>query len=117
MEGDKQGIKAAAPHVFLLASQVFMDGVVFSDRFSTPIRVFVPVFYNSKRIFTLVEWLKNEFSKEEVYGASARRLYLGRMLAVANLAFWSLNLFGFLLLVHLPAAFKKYYSAHKESED
>ncbi|XP_021827080.1 uncharacterized protein LOC110767748 [Prunus avium] len=117
MEGDKQGIKAAAPHVFLLASQVFMDGVVFSDRFSTPIRVFVPVFYNSKRIFTLVERLKNEFSKEEVYGASATRLYLGRMLAVANLAFWSLNLFGFLLLVHLPAAFKKYYSAHKESKD
>ncbi|CAL9008709.1 unnamed protein product [Prunus brigantina] len=117
IEGDKQGIKAATPHVFLLASQVFMDGVVFSDRFSTPIRVFVPVFYNSKRIFTLVEWLKNEFSKEEVYGASARRLYLGRMLAVANLAFWSSNLFGFLLLVHLPAAFKKYYSAHKESKD
>ncbi|PQM36526.1 uncharacterized protein Pyn_00990 [Prunus yedoensis var. nudiflora] len=117
MEGNKQGIKAAAPHVFILASQVFMDGVVFSDRFSTPIRVFVPVFYNSKRIFTLVEWLKNEFSKEEVYGTSARRLYLGRMLAVANLAFWSLNLFGFLLLVHLPASFKKYYSAHKESKD
>ncbi|VVA11139.1 PREDICTED: transmembrane [Prunus dulcis] len=116
MEGDKQGIKAAAPHVFLLASQVIMDGVVFNDRFSTPIRLFVPVFYNSKRIFTLVEWLKNEFSKE-AYGASARRLYLGRMLAVANLAFWSLNLFGFLLLVHLPAAFKKYYSAHKESKD
>ncbi|KAJ7969923.1 Transmembrane protein [Quillaja saponaria] len=31
-EGDREGIKAAAPHVFLLASQVFMEGIAFSDR-------------------------------------------------------------------------------------
>lgn len=111
-EGDKEGIKAAAPHVFLLASQVFMEGVAFSDKFSTPIRVFVPVFYNSRRIFTIVDWLKTEFSKAEGdNGASARRLYLGRALALANMAFWCFNLFGFLLPVYLPKAFKKYYSA------
>lgn len=112
-EGDKEGIKAAAPHVFLLASQVFMEGVAFSDKFSTPIRVFVPVFYNSRRIFTIVDWLKTEFSKAEGdNGASARRLYLGRALALANMAFWCFNLFGFLLPVYLPKAFKKYYCAN-----
>lgn len=111
-EGDKEGIKAAAPHVFLLASQVFMEGVAFSDKFSTPIRVFVPVFYNSRRIFTIVDWLKTEFSKAEGdNSASARRLYPGRALALANMAFWCFNLFGFLLPVYLPKAFKKYYSA------
>lgn len=116
-ESDKQGISAAAPHVFLLASQVFMEGLAYTDRFSTPIRVFVPVFYNSRRIFTIVEWLTSEFSKEyEEYGGSAKRLYLGRALAIANMAFWSFNLFGFLLPVYLPRAFKKYYSAHKVKE-
>ncbi|XP_004309197.1 PREDICTED: uncharacterized protein LOC101311634 [Fragaria vesca subsp. vesca] len=117
IEGDKEGIRAAAPHVFLLASQVFMDGVAFSDRFSIPIRVFVPVFYNAKRIFTLVDWVKREFSKagDQEYGGSAseRRLFLGRVLAVVNLVFWSYDLFFFMLPVYLPRAFRKYYAAAK----
>ncbi|XP_017973046.1 PREDICTED: uncharacterized protein LOC18605591 [Theobroma cacao] len=114
LEGDKAGIKAAAPHVFLLASQVFMEGVAFSARFSIPVRVFVPVFYNSRRIFTLVDWLRTEFSKlDNEYAGSARRLYVGRVLAVANMAFWCFNLFGFLLPVYLPKAFKMYYTQSK----
>lgn len=113
-KGDKEGIKAAVPHLFLLASQVFMEGITFSDRFSTPIRVFIPVCYNSMRIFALVEWLTNEFSKEnEEFGGSPTRLYVGRALAIANMAFWCFNLFGFLLPVYLPRAFKRYYSDQK----
>ncbi|XP_027364166.1 uncharacterized protein LOC113871320 [Abrus precatorius] len=114
-EGDKHGIKAAAPHVFLLASQVFMEGVAFSGRFSTPIRAFVPVFYNSRRIFTIVDWLRSEIYKaDEQHSGSDRRIYVGRALAVANMAFWCFNLFGFLLPVYLPKVFKLYYSGHKE---
>lgn len=117
-EGDKEGIKAAAPHVFLLASQVFAEGLVASGRFSIPVRVFVPVFFNSRRIFTIVEWLTTEIGKaEEEYGGSARRVYVGRALAVANMAFWSFNLFGFLLPVYLPRAFKKYYSSNDKHKD
>jgi len=49
------------------------------------------VFYNSRRIFTLVDWLRNEITKvEQDYGGSTRRLHIGRALAVANLAFWCL---------------------------
>lgn len=115
LEGDQDGIKAASPHVFLLASQVFMEGIAFSDKFAIPIRVFVPVLYNSRRIFTVVEWLTSEVSKgQENYAGSWRRLYCGRALAVANMAFWCFNLFGFLLPVYLPRAFKKYYSAHRD---
>ncbi|XP_059629236.1 uncharacterized protein LOC132271778 [Cornus florida] len=111
VEGDKEGIKAAAPHVFLLASQVFMEGVTFRDCFSLPIRVFVPVIYNSIRIFSIMDWLSSEFSKvKDEYGGSARRLYVGRGLAIANMALWCFNLFGFLLPVYLPKAFKIYYS-------
>ncbi|XP_042484459.1 uncharacterized protein LOC122064763 [Macadamia integrifolia] len=110
LEGDKEGIKAAAPHVFLLASQVFMEGLTFSAGLSLPIRAFVPVFYNSMRIFTLFDWLKSEIEKVgEGSGGSVRRVYFGRALAVANLGFWCFNLFGFLLPVYLPLALKKYY--------
>ncbi|KAE9611315.1 hypothetical protein Lal_00011762 [Lupinus albus] len=115
VEGDKEGIKAAAPHVFLLASQVFFEGVAFSDRFSSPIRAFVPIFYNSVRIFTLMEWLRNEIYKvNEKHNGSDRRIYVGRVLAVANMAFWSFNLFGFLLPIYLPKVFKQYYSGFKQ---
>ncbi|KAF8413185.1 hypothetical protein HHK36_001161 [Tetracentron sinense] len=111
-EGDKEGIKAAAPHLFLLCSQVFMEGLTFSNQFSVPIRVFVPVFYNSRRIFTIVEWLRSEIGKEFGGSTSTRRLYFGRGLAIANMMFWCFNLFGFLLPVYLPRAFKRYYG-HK----
>lgn len=117
IEGDKQGIKAASPHVFLLASQVFMEGVAFSPGFSIPIRVFVPVCYNSKRIFTISEWLRTEFYKvDQEFGGSQRRVYAGRGLAIANMAFWGFNLFGFLIPVYIPKAFKIYYSAYKSSD-
>ncbi|GAA0177612.1 hypothetical protein LIER_29727 [Lithospermum erythrorhizon] len=112
LEGDKQGIKAASPHVFLLASQIFMEGVAFQSGFTLPVRVFVPIFYNSRRIFTLVEWLSHEIYKVDLeYSGGSRRLFVGRVLAVANMVFWSFNLFGFLLPVYLPKAFKMYYKA------
>lgn len=111
--GDKEGIKAAAPHLFLLSSQVFMEGVAFSGQFSIPIRVFVPVFYNANRLISLVGWMWSEFEKAEGGVGSWRRLWIGRLLAVANMALWSFNLLGFLLPVYLPRAFKKYYSANK----
>ncbi|KAL6320576.1 hypothetical protein AAG906_008576 [Vitis piasezkii] len=118
LEEDKQGIKAASPHVFLLSSQVFMEGVAFSDKFSIPISVFVPVFYNSRRIFTIVEWLRNEIGKvDEEYGGSAGRVYIGRALAIANMVLWCFNLFGFLLPVYLPRAFKKYYASFNKIKD
>lgn len=116
-EGDKEGIKAATPHVFLLSSQVFMEGVAFSSGFSLPVRVFVPVCYNARRIFTIVDWLRSEFSQVgEEYAGSNIRLYVGRGLAIGNMAFWCFNLFGFLLPVYLPKAFRKYYSGYKAED-
>nr|KYP65409.1 hypothetical protein KK1_011643 [Cajanus cajan] len=107
-EGDKEGIKAAAPHVFLLASQVFMEGVASSHKFSAPIRAFVPTFYNARRIFTILDWLRSEVYKGDA--DNGWRLYVGRGLAIANIIFWSFNLFGFLLPLYLPKVLKEYYS-------
>ncbi|CAL1404936.1 unnamed protein product [Linum trigynum] len=120
LNGDnKDGINAAAAsHVFLLASQLFMEGVALgSGRFSLPVGIFVPVFYNSRRIFTLADWLSCEFA--ESGGGGGRRVYFGRALAVANMAFWGFNLFGLLLPVAVPICLKKYYAAsgNKVSKD
>ncbi|KAL8232574.1 hypothetical protein R6Q57_002352 [Mikania cordata] len=118
LEGDKEGIKAATPHVFLLASQLFLEGVAYTDRFSVPMRVMVPVVYNSTRIFSLMEWVRSEISKvESEFHGSSRRLVMGRILAVVNLVYWAFNLFGVLLPVYLPRAFKGYYSDQKNVKD
>ncbi|EOA15209.1 hypothetical protein CARUB_v10028600mg [Capsella rubella] len=110
VEDDKSGVSAAAPHVFLLASQVFMEGVAASFGFSAPARILVPIVYNARRVLTLVEWILSEFSREYGTGTvSARRMYAGKVLAAVNLGIWSFNLFGVLIPVYLPRAFKRYY--------
>ncbi|CAA6655575.1 unnamed protein product [Spirodela intermedia] len=115
--GDKEGIEPAAAHLFLLSSQVFMEGVAFAGAFSLPIRAFVPISYNTRRLFTIADWLRAELRKAE--GASPRgsllRLRAGRSLAAANLIFWSFNLFGFLLPVFLPRALQRYYGKQAKS--
>nr|AND01125.1 hypothetical protein [Linum usitatissimum] len=102
---------AAAPHLFLLASQVFMEGVSFAAGVSIPVRAFVPVFYNSRRIFSIVEWIEFEFGESGGGGG-----VLGKVLAVANLGFWGYNLFGFLLPVYLPRVFRRYYGASSAAQ-
>ncbi|KFK26851.1 hypothetical protein AALP_AA8G301700 [Arabis alpina] len=118
VEDDKRGVSAAAPHVFLLASQVFMEGLAATCGFSAPARTLVPIVYNARRVLTLVEWLMSEFSRETPeYGTgtvSARRIYAGKVLAVVNLGVWSFNLFGVLIPVYLPRAFKRYYGSSKD---
>lgn len=109
IQGDQEGVQAAAPHLFLLSSQVFFEGITFAGGFSLPVRAFVPVFYNSVRLFAISDWLRAEFGKEDGQHGSPERLLAGRTLAVANMAFWAFNLFGFLLPLYLPRAFRNYY--------
>ncbi|WOL06080.1 hypothetical protein Cni_G14812 [Canna indica] len=115
LAGDKEGVEAAAPHVFLLTAQVFLEGVTFSGGFSLPVRAFVPIFYNTKRLFTIINWVASEVGKAEGAHGAARRVLAGRALAVANLGFWAFNLFGFLLPIYLPRAFKRYYSGYNNN--
>jgi len=83
--------------------------------FSAPARILVPIVYNARRVLTLVEWIMSEFSREDVTGTvSARRMYAGKVLAAVNLGIWSFNLFGVLIPVYLPRAFKRYYGSDKE---
>ncbi|KAL4191481.1 hypothetical protein AMTRI_Chr07g30140 [Amborella trichopoda] len=108
LEGDEEGAKFAAPHLFLLCFQVFMEGFAFSSKFSLGVSAFVPISYNTRRIFTLVDWVRDEFGREGIVG-SMWRLQAGQWLAVVNLVLWCFNLFCFLLPVYLPLAFEQYY--------
>lgn len=115
--GGREGIEPAAAHLFLLSSQVFVEGVAFAGAFSLPIRAFVPISYNTRRLFAIADWLRAELRKAE--GTSPRgsplRLHAGRGLAAANLLFWSFNLFGFLLPVFLPRALLRHYGSQAKN--
>ncbi|WOL06079.1 hypothetical protein Cni_G14811 [Canna indica] len=115
LAGDKDGVRVAAPHVFLLNAQIFLEGVIFSWGYSLPVFAFVPIFYNTRRLFTIFDWVAREGGRAKDGHAAARQVLAGRALAVANLCFWGFNLFGFLLPVYLPRVFKRYYSGHNNT--
>ncbi|CAN6454416.1 unnamed protein product [Victoria cruziana] len=116
IDGDQEGMKAAAPHLFLLSAQVLMEGWSYSRQFSLPTQAFVPIFYNTKRVFSIVDWVRSELGKESGDVGSVLRLSIGRGLSFANLALWCFNLFCFLLPVYLPRAMKIYYLGDKENK-
>lgn len=107
--GDIHGAGAAAPHLFLLSGQAFTEPIGFSDKFSTPIGILGPVFYNARRIFALLDWVKAEFSDTQRPGGPVR-LYGGRAIALVNTVMWFYNLFGLLLPVFLPRSCEIYFS-------
>ncbi|XP_039138171.1 uncharacterized protein LOC120275609 [Dioscorea cayenensis subsp. rotundata] len=106
--GDQESVNSAAPHLFLLSFQVFMEGVTFWQGFSIPVRAFIPLAFNSRRLFSIADWLRSELGKEGL--GLGFRLIAGKVLAMVNLALWAFNLFGFLIPVYLPKALKRYYS-------
>lgn len=119
VHGDQKALKTASPHLFLLACQILSENVAFGhDGISLPIRALVPIFYNTRRLFTLVSWVKVDMNKglESVgmHGAGVpvtaeQWIMFGRILASVNLGVWAVNLFFFLIPVFLPRAFKKHY--------
>ena len=104
-EKRRERIKAAAAHLFLLAGQVFAEGLTFSGAFSLPIRAFVPICFNTRRLFTIADWLRFELA----YSSADMSSSVGISLAAANLLFWSFNLLGFLLPVYLPRVLNIHY--------
>ncbi|CAG7860229.1 unnamed protein product [Brassica rapa] len=114
--GDIHGVRAAAPHLFLLSGQAFTEPIGFSDRFATPIGILGPVFYNARRIFALLDWVKAEFSDTQRPGGPVR-LYGGRAIASVNTVMWFYNLFGLLLPVFLPRSCEIYFSADDNKVD
>lgn len=111
VKGDQVAMKAASPHLFLIACQVLTEIAVvkFPAPVSLPVRMMVPVSYNTRRMFTISAWLETEFTRTS---DDSGWLLFGRALAIANMAIWAFNLLCFLLPVYFPLCMRK----HSEME-
>lgn len=89
---------AAAPHLFLLLVQVFMERVTHHVRYHNLIRILVPIGFNAFRMNSLFTWVHVAYKDLSVdYWHQ-----WGFGLAAANLLAWSYNLLVFLLLRMTP---------------
>lgn len=84
--------------MFLLCLQALTEAVARTAFLPLPIRILIPVSYNSLRLSPLQEWA---FSGSTVPGSL-------RALGVANLLYWYANLFLFLI----PVGVVRYLRAH-----
>lgn len=120
VHGDQKALKAAAPHLFLLGCQILTENVAFrNDRVSLPVRALVPMFYNTRRLFTIMDWVHVDLHKGQealgMHGAETgpfspeQWLKFGKYLALSNMIVWTFNLFFFLVPVFMPRSFRKYY--------
>ncbi|EFJ32034.1 hypothetical protein SELMODRAFT_270633 [Selaginella moellendorffii] len=105
--GDRHLFRSVVPHTALLVFQIMSERVAgSSDAVSFPIRAFVPISYNARRLFTIWSWMIVEFARPGGGGGWER---FAKFVAVANMVFWSFNLFCFLLPLFLPLAMRSYY--------
>ncbi|XP_027343136.1 uncharacterized protein LOC113855706 [Abrus precatorius] len=117
--GDKHAVRCASPHLFLLSFQILTENVISSfSLFSPPVRALVPLMYTVRRIFVDIDWIHNVWLKktlpQNAYLKDKAWFWFGRVLAVANLIYFSINLFGFLIPRFLPRAFKRYFQERGE---
>ncbi|CAA6664054.1 unnamed protein product [Spirodela intermedia] len=104
--GGRARVRSATPHLFLLSFQILTENVLsgLGGAFSPPVRALVPLLYTVRRIFVIIDWVSDE----------AAWVWFGRGLAVANLAYFSVNLFTFLIPRFLPRAFERYFKDRNE---
>nr|AAT45003.1 unknown [Xerophyta humilis] len=117
--GDNMAVRAATPHLFLLSCQILTENVISGlSLFSPPVRALVPLLYTVRRIFVDLDWV-NEVVNNKTLPANAKLkdstwLWFGRVLAVANMIYFSINLFAFLIPRFLPRAFERYFRERDE---
>ena len=59
---DQHSVRKATPHLFLLSCQVLSENLVSGlEIFSLPVRALMPILYNTRRLFALVDWCEELF--------------------------------------------------------
>ncbi|AES72928.1 uncharacterized protein [Medicago truncatula] len=117
--GDQHAVRSATPHLFLLSFQILTENIISSlSLFSPPVRALVPMIYTIRRIFVDIDWI-NDVWLNKTFPANARFqdtawYWFGKGLAVANLAYFSINLCVFLIPRFLPRAFERYFQERGE---
>ena len=94
--------QAAAPHLFVLVCQIVMEHSVNNPRFHPLLQVMTPIAFSAYRMATLKSWVKVAFDIHDHNTAGITWEKAGFLLAVANLIFWTYNLFIMLALRVLP---------------
>ncbi|KAE8711684.1 transcription factor bHLH76-like [Hibiscus syriacus] len=117
--GEDHDVRAATPHLFLLSFQILTENVIGGlSLFSPPVRALVPLLYTVRRIFVLIDWIHDVWLiKALPTDARLKDIvwhWFGKGLAVANLLYFSINLFLFLIPRFLPQAFERYFKERVE---
>ncbi|KAM7484041.1 hypothetical protein LguiA_000050 [Lonicera macranthoides] len=117
--GDEHAVRSATPHLFLLSFQILTENIISGlSLFSPPVRALVPLLYTVRRIFVILDWIQDVwFNKQLPANAQYQDVawyWFGRSLAVANLVYFSINMFGFLIPRFLPRAFERYFRERDE---
>jgi hypothetical protein len=98
----REAAMLCASPVFLICCQAWTESVLRRLTAPLPLRILIPLLYNTRRLQPLFAWA---FAPQ---APSIHLGYAGRTLAMLNLLYWSLNLFGFLI----PVATLRYIRAH-----
>ncbi|KAJ1401218.1 hypothetical protein SESBI_28884 [Sesbania bispinosa] len=117
--GDEHAVRSATPHLFLLSFQILTENIISSlSLFSPPVRALVPMIYTIRRIFVDIDWTTNVWINKTLPANAPFQdvawYWFGKGLAVANLGYFSTNLFGFLIPRFLPRAFERYFQERGE---
>lgn len=58
--GDDHAVRSATPHLFLLSFQILTENIISGlSLFSAPVRALVPLLYTTRRIFVILDWMKD----------------------------------------------------------
>ncbi|CAN4100581.1 unnamed protein product [Withania somnifera] len=117
--GDQNAVRSATPHLFLLSFQILTENIISGlSLFSPPVRALVPLLYTVRRIFVLIDWIQDVWINKTLPANALLKdvawNWFGKGLAVANLAYFAINLFGFLIPKFLPLAFERYFRERNE---
>ncbi|XP_071722690.1 uncharacterized protein [Rutidosis leptorrhynchoides] len=112
--GDDHAVRSATPHLFLLSAQILTENIISGlSLFSAPVRALVPLLYTVRRIFVILDWLTDVWINKTLPANAPTKdiawFWFGRNLAVANLVYFSINMFCFLIPRFLPRAFERYF--------
>lgn len=63
--GDEHAVRSATPHLFLLSFQILTKNIISGlSLFSPPVRALVPLLYTVRRVFVIIDWIKDVWVKK-----------------------------------------------------
>ncbi|KAK9063547.1 hypothetical protein SSX86_017417 [Deinandra increscens subsp. villosa] len=119
--GDNEAVRSATPQLFLLSFQILTENVISGlSLFSAPVRALVPMLYTVRRLFVILDWIQDVWLNKSLHHDAQIQdiawYWFGIILAVTNLAYFSVNIFAFLIPHFLPRAFEQHFKERNETQ-